>query len=67
MLVDTRRTLSIANATAVTLRKTNAQVTEPACHDARDLTEGRATARITLDDQIYVLRITRAGKLILTK
>ncbi|MFZ5962606.1 hemin uptake protein HemP [Thalassococcus sp. BH17M4-6] len=33
----------------------------------RDLTEGGDLAQIVLDDQTYTLRITRAGKLILTK
>lgn len=37
------------------------------CHDARALTEGGVQAKIVLDGQIYALRITRAGKLILTK
>lgn len=36
-------------------------------HDARSLTQGGILARITLDGQTYLLRITRAGKLILTK
>lgn len=36
-------------------------------HDARLLTRGGTQARITLDGQVYTLRITRAGKLILTK
>ncbi|MCA0134191.1 hemin uptake protein HemP [Pseudosulfitobacter pseudonitzschiae] len=36
-------------------------------HDARSLTEGGDQARIVLDGQVYTLRITRAGKLILTK
>jgi len=36
-------------------------------HDARTLTGGAQTARIVLDGQCYILRITRAGKLILTK
>lgn len=36
-------------------------------HDARDLTRGGDQARIVLDTQVYTLRITRAGKLILTK
>lgn len=36
-------------------------------YDARALTEGGEQARIVLDGQIYALRITRAGKLILTK
>ena len=35
--------------------------------DARALTGSCGTARIVLDGQIYTLRITRAGKLILTK
>lgn len=34
---------------------------------ARDLTQGGDLAQIVLDDQTYTLRITRAGKLILTK
>ena len=36
-------------------------------HEARLLTGGGSVAHITLDEQLYVLRITRAGKLILTK
>jgi hemin uptake protein HemP len=36
-------------------------------HDATRLTEGGQQARIVLNGQIYSLRITRAGKLILTK
>lgn len=36
-------------------------------HDARDLTGPGGVARIVLDGQSYTLRITRAGKLILTK
>lgn len=36
-------------------------------HDARALTRGGVQARIALDGQVYALRITRAGKLILTK
>ncbi len=34
---------------------------------AQDLTKGAAQAQIVLGDQTYTLRITRAGKLILTK
>lgn len=42
---------------------------EPAApvHDARSLTGGGREARIRLDGQVYTLRITRQGKLILTK
>ena len=36
-------------------------------HDARALTGGGDQARIVLDGRVYTLRITRAGKLILTK
>jgi hemin uptake protein HemP len=36
-------------------------------HDARQLTGAEGTAFIVLDDKTYTLRITRAGKLILTK
>ncbi|HCZ00525.1 MAG: hemin uptake protein HemP [Rhodobacterales bacterium RIFCSPHIGHO2_02_FULL_62_130] len=37
------------------------------CHDARMLLGGQMTAQIVLDDQVYTLRLTKAGKLILTK
>lgn len=36
-------------------------------HDAKLITGENGLARIVLNDQIYTLRITRAGKLILTK
>ncbi len=36
-------------------------------HDATVLTAGGKVARIHLNGQVYALRITRAGKLILTK
>lgn len=36
-------------------------------HDATALTQGGNLAQIALLDQVYTLRITRAGKLILTK
>ncbi|WP_082688839.1 hemin uptake protein HemP [Ruegeria marisrubri] len=36
-------------------------------HKAEDLTKGGNLAHIALGDQLYTLRITRAGKLILTK
>ena len=37
------------------------------CHRAEDLMGSSQTAHIKLGDQLYTLRITRAGKLILTK
>lgn len=36
-------------------------------YDARDLVKNGVQTRILLDDQEYYLRITRSGKLILTK
>lgn len=36
-------------------------------YDARMLVGENATARILLDGKVYTLRITKAGKLILTK
>nr|WP_232622645.1 hemin uptake protein HemP [Pseudorhodobacter sp. MZDSW-24AT] len=36
-------------------------------HDATALTEGGREARILLNGMVYSLRITRQGKLILTK
>jgi hemin uptake protein HemP len=36
-------------------------------HDARQLTGTEGTAFILLDGKAYTLRITKAGKLILTK
>lgn len=36
-------------------------------YDARDIILNGTQACIVLDEQIYYLRITRAGKLILTK
>jgi hemin uptake protein HemP len=36
-------------------------------HDARDLVGPTGVGQIILDGQAYTLRITRAGKLILTK
>jgi hemin uptake protein HemP len=36
-------------------------------HRAEELTQGGNQALIVLNDQVYSLRITRAGKLILTK
>lgn len=36
-------------------------------HDALALTGGGVQAQLVLNGQVYTLRITRAGKLILTK
>nr|WP_236016828.1 hemin uptake protein HemP [Salipiger abyssi] len=49
--------------------RVNADNATPALprHAARDLTKGGNIAEIELDGQVYTLRITKAGKLILTK
>ena len=47
---------------------TNAQtVMELPTYNATDLTKDGHLAQIVLGEQVYTLRITRAGKLILTK
>lgn len=40
---------------------------ETPAYDARALIPEGVQAKIVLDEQVYTLRITRAGKLILTK
>ena len=40
--------------------------TQP-CFDARAMLGASSTGQIVLDNQVYTLRITRSGKLILTK
>lgn len=49
--------------------KLNSDTAIPAIprHVARGLTGGGNIAEIELDGQVYTLRITKAGKLILTK
>lgn len=44
-----------------------ARDTDVPTYDARALIPDGVQARIILDGQVYTLRITRAGKLILTK
>lgn len=39
----------------------------PPLHRVEDLTDGGNLAQIALGNQVYTLRITRSGKLILTK
>ena len=46
---------------------TRLPVSDLPVHDANALTRGGTQAHIVLNDQVYSLRITRAGKLILTK
>lgn len=55
------------NAMKALPKTTNPEASPLPAYDARDLTESGDQARIILDGQVYTLRITRAGKLILTK
>jgi len=51
-------------------RQSDASATRPEdvpTYDAHDLIPNGSQARVLLDGQCYLLRITRAGKLILTK
>lgn len=47
-------------------RVTNQDAPSP-LHHAEELTMGGRVAKIVLGDALYTLRITKAGKLILTK
>ncbi len=46
---------------------THAPLASQPVFDARALTGRDGLAQIVLDDKVYTLRITKAGKLILTK
>ena len=46
---------------------TNTAIDRLPLYEATDLTQNGDLARIKLGDQLYTLRITRAGKLLLTK
>ena len=48
-------------------QKPSAVPMELPTYDARKLLGDSVLGRLVLDDQLYFLRITRAGKLILTK
>ena len=58
--------MSFQSPTAVQPAQTIPRPAQPV-HDARHLTGAEGTAFIVLDDKTYTLRITKAGKLILTK
>jgi hemin uptake protein HemP len=53
--------------TPIVLRKDEATPSRAPVHRAEDLTACGQTARILLGNQVYQLRITKLGKLILTK
>lgn len=56
-----------AHAEASAMIASTAASDDAPCHDALRLTGGGPLARVVLNGQVYTLRITRAGKLILTK
>ena len=60
-------TLHSRDTFAPTERATLPPVSSIPIHRAEDLTGGGSLANIVLSGQVYALRITRAGKLILTK
>jgi hypothetical protein len=49
------------------LNSSSSNVNGPPEYAARDLTKNGEIAHISLQEKMYILRITRAGKLILTK
>ncbi|MEM5474901.1 hemin uptake protein HemP [Pacificibacter sp. AS14] len=51
----------------ITIPTNSRETTRPKTYDAQDLMPDGQPACIVLADQTYFLRITRAGKLILTK
>ena len=53
--------------TITSIEHTNDKTTKVNNYDARNLIGPKSEARIVLDDQVYVLRITKQNKLILTK
>ena len=50
-----------------TVEKPNIPEDDSPTYNAVELTKNGSVARIILENQIYTLRITRSGKLILTK
>ncbi|QIE54738.1 hemin uptake protein HemP [Pikeienuella piscinae] len=48
-------------------RLASGEETHPPAYDARGLTDAGGKAALVLDGQVYTLRITRQGKLLLTK
>lgn len=60
--------MSVQSQGAFTAAETSQPTPRPVpIHRAQDLCGGGSQAQIVLDGKVYSLRITRAGKLILTK
>ena len=57
----------VCEAGAEAEMEAGAEAGAPGMLDARELMAGASVVRIRLDAQVYTLRITRQGKLILTK
>ena len=55
------------NALSSLSAATDTDISPLPVYEVHDLTKGGDQAQIVLDGQVYTLRITRAGKLILTK
>ena len=58
---------AVAPSVTPVVSLTRLPMSELPVHDATQLTRGGNQAHIVLNGQVYQLRITRAGKLILTK
>ena len=68
--IDWQRTniiMEIKRSEKLALNNSSSNVNGPQEYAARDLTKNGEIAHISLQEKMYTLRITRAGKLILTK
>ena len=68
--IDWQRTniiMEIKPIDKLPLNSSSSNVNGPPEYAARDLTKNGEIAHISLQEKMYTLRITRAGKLILTK
>ena len=59
--------MEINRSDKLSLSANGSNVNVPPEYAARDLTKNGEVAHISLQEKVYTLRITRAGKLILTK
>ena len=68
--IDWQRTniiMEIKRSEKLALNNSSSNVNSTPEYAARDLTKNGEIAHISLQEKMYTLRITRAGKLILTK
>jgi hemin uptake protein HemP len=59
--------MEIKRSDKLSSNNSSSNVNGPPEYAARDLTKNGEIAHISLQEKMYTLRITRAGKLILTK